>query len=538
MQNELLLKELTENYAAKLFYFCLKKTGDSFEAEDLTSDILVNILSALQKGGSPANFPAWVWQIARNRYAAWAEKRRKERDAVTGNDIADYDVAGNETGIEDGMIREEQLTLLRRELAFISSDYRNILIAYYLENKRVRDIALATELPKGTVESKLHRARTILKEGMNMAREFGVRSYNPEDITFVNNCSAFGKFGQPWSILIHAIYKNIFLEAYGNPSTAEQLAMELGVALPYMEDELRYLTEQTFLVKYGDKYETDFPIISRDAQEKIAAKNEAFAAEITSLLERLLDTFHRACEKAGMAYYGNYVNYEDAKWTLLVRAFDWFRYQNDSRVIYRDRPDGGKWEVVGFQHTDKPSLPFVGQHGCFYTRSDLPEIDFSQFKYKHGGIDRQTPEHLSHEDGYALKLVAEGKSQECDQTALDNLLGYGYIRKDGENYVPNIMVFKGRSTDKYFRAFSPEEQAELSVLAEKITALFGELAVYSRKVTRNDLPPRLREDENLCALACGNTGFDRSDVLEQALKDGWLRYGKETSAVIGAYLVL
>ena len=39
-----LLKEFTENYMEKLFYFCLKKTGSQIEAEDLTQDI------ALQHG--------------------------------------------------------------------------------------------------------------------------------------------------------------------------------------------------------------------------------------------------------------------------------------------------------------------------------------------------------------------------------------------------------------------------------------------------------------------------------------------------------
>lgn len=538
MQNEILIRALTDEYAEKLFYFCLKKTGDSYEAEDLTSDILVNVLSALQKGVAPDCFSAYVWQIARNRYAAWADRRRREREAVTGTDIAEYEIADGETGIEEQTIHSEQLALLRRELAFISSDYRSILIAYYLENKRVRDIASATGLPKGTVESKLHRARMILKEGMNMAREFGVRSYNPEEITFVNNCKSFGDLGQPWSILNHAMYKNIFLQAYNNPSTVEELALELGVALPYMEDELKFLVEQTFLVKNGDKYETDFPIISRETQEKIADKNAAFTEEITSLLEKLLDTFHNACAKAGNSYYGEYVSYEDAKWTLLIRAFDWFRYLHDTRFVYRDRPNGGNWEIIGYQTTNRPRLPFVGQHGCFSTRDDLPQIAFSQFKYQHGGIDRQTPEHLSHEDGYALKLVAEGKWQECDANALNDLLEYGYIRKNGEAYVPNILVFEGYGSDQQFGSFSEEEQTEITMLSEKLKTAFEELSAFSRKLTHDDLPARFREDMNLCAIVCGSTGFDRSNVLEQAIADGWLKHDEQTSKAIGAYLVL
>ena len=53
---ERLIGEFAENYTEKLFYFCLKKTGNSYEAEDLASDIILNILSALDKGTIPTSF--------------------------------------------------------------------------------------------------------------------------------------------------------------------------------------------------------------------------------------------------------------------------------------------------------------------------------------------------------------------------------------------------------------------------------------------------------------------------------------------------
>lgn len=71
------------------------------------------------------------------------------------------------------MIHTEQMALLRRELVFIKSDYRNTVVAYYIENKNVREIAESLSLPINTVKSRLLRAREILKEGMDMAREFG-----------------------------------------------------------------------------------------------------------------------------------------------------------------------------------------------------------------------------------------------------------------------------------------------------------------------------------------------------------------------------
>lgn len=45
-----LINEFTENYMEKLFYFCLKKTGNNVEAEDLTQDIALQIITALNRG--------------------------------------------------------------------------------------------------------------------------------------------------------------------------------------------------------------------------------------------------------------------------------------------------------------------------------------------------------------------------------------------------------------------------------------------------------------------------------------------------------
>ena len=60
---DMLINEFTENYMEKLFYFCLKKTGSNIEAEDLTQDIALQIVTALNKGTLPINFSAWVWQM-------------------------------------------------------------------------------------------------------------------------------------------------------------------------------------------------------------------------------------------------------------------------------------------------------------------------------------------------------------------------------------------------------------------------------------------------------------------------------------------
>ncbi len=214
-----LINEFAEHYMEKLFYFCLKKTGNNIEAEDLTQDIALQIITALNKGTIPASFSAWVWQIARNRYSVWAKEKHNRNESVTGSDISDYEIEDESENILDEMIHTEQMALLRRELAFIKSDYRNIVVAYYIENRSIRDIASSLSLPTNTVKSRLFRAREILKEGMDMAREFGKLSYNPENISFIDN-GLHGANHEPWNYISRSLCKNILLAAYRNPATA------------------------------------------------------------------------------------------------------------------------------------------------------------------------------------------------------------------------------------------------------------------------------------------------------------------------------
>ena len=167
----LLIHNLIHDYAEKLFYFCLKKTSNNYAAEDLASDILLNIITALDKGIVPEHFSAWVWQIARNRYSVWAGKKHKQNTSESAADIEELEIEDRTAVPEDVLIHKDQLLLLRREMSFISSNYRDIVVAYYFQGIKISDIALSLNLPEGTVMAKLHRARNILKEGMRIWRK-------------------------------------------------------------------------------------------------------------------------------------------------------------------------------------------------------------------------------------------------------------------------------------------------------------------------------------------------------------------------------
>ena len=156
---EVLMEQYASDYMEKVYYFCLRKCGDPFEAEDLASEITYEIMAALRKGTLPQNFAGWVWRIARNRYSRWADAKNRRSQLISGDELP------AEPGIpdEDDGTDPERLNTLRRELAFIREDYRRVLVAHYIDDRPVQDIADELGVPRSTVLSKLHRARGLCR---------------------------------------------------------------------------------------------------------------------------------------------------------------------------------------------------------------------------------------------------------------------------------------------------------------------------------------------------------------------------------------
>ena len=520
-----LMNEFAENYMEKIFYFCLKKTGDRYEAEDLTQDIALQILSSLHSGIIPTSFSAWIWQIARNRYSLWAARKHNKNESVTGSDIGDYEIEDESENLLYETIHAEEMSLLRRELAFIKSDYRNIVIAYYIENKSVREIASALSLPENTVKSRLFRAREILKEGMDMAREFGVRSYKPEEVNFCNNCSRPGDKNQPYSVMEHKLYQNIMLEAYGNPSTAEELSIELGVALPYMENELEWLTRETFLTKTDNKYQTSFPIVSREAQEETHIAWLTAAPAIAKSLSSIVDRLNAALK----CFYGSNIDYESAKWTLLMLAFDHFMHRKPKLRNWTSRPDNGCWDMIGYQQCSINEPNFVGNHGSNY--------GFEHFRYEFDGIASRTPSFLSDEESKLLFDIASGNDPDhIDSEIAERMKHYGYLIETEGTYAAAFVILNVEEIKKAVQNLDASARSELEEAANRAQKLMKDLFDEIEKIVQKDLPEIFSEDNFLLRLAVSACYFRRGYVMSEALNSGYLTPADQLSRAIGAYI--
>ncbi len=496
--------EFTEQYMEKIFYFCLKKTGNSHHAEDLSQDIALSVFSELRKERSIEFFPAWVWKIARNRYSKWAEHKHHQLDSESTLE-AESEQMGEDSP-EASLIHKEDIFLLRRELAFISSNYRDILVAYYIEERSVGEIAGTLSLPKGTVQSKLFRARTILKEGMTMARKFGTRSYNAEDIRF--SASGNQPSGLPWSAVERKIPKNIILEAGNNPSTVEELSMALGIAVPYMEEEVELLRKATLLKKLGDKYITNFFIMSRECQEAIYSSLCKNSQVRSDLADRIANDLIPEIRRLGAVK--TEMSDHDIKWWAFLYVLDICRERLELTNLMKlpPRENGETWGFVGYEICELPKKYSVEQNGNLSKTADF-------WAYHIGGCNLKN--HMLGSDGAALmaellltkKKISKLSDAEKAIWNHNHMASFAHVGAE-DTLIPDILVFEKGVLQKLRDVISahvcyPDLMETLKKDAEQIKSV---LKSFSTEVLREQLD--FYVNMQLCAMR----GMGIRDELE------------------------
>ena len=482
-----LIKDFSDNYMEKLFYFSLKKTGNHTDAEDLTQDIILQVITAFSKGILPVNLPAWIWQIARNRYSLWAKEKHKKSISVSGSDISDYEIEDISKNVLDEMIYAEQLALLRRELAFIKRDYRDILVAYYIENKSIKEIADIVSLSQNAVKQKLFRARQLLKEGMDMAREFGKRSYKPEGIIFA--ASGNQPTGLPWNVVQRKIPKNILLQANNNPSTLEELSIELGIALPYMEEEVEILHKATLLEKHGDKYITNFFILDKECLLEVYDILKSEALERSRLLNEFMDEKMSDIRALGIAE--AHIDNNAIRWWLVPDCIDdLIENTNKEQTIYTPpkRANGECWGFVGYEMVELPEATMCGHNG-----SGQPNSRFWAYKYGSYSMQEQVGE-PAYEEAMLLCDCIRNRRNTATFSDSEKLIwkyiNGKYIHSDENgNTVPDILVFENGSYEKIHEIF--KEHRNYESLLQNTTRAYNAIEAlfkkYSHRVLHDSL---------------------------------------------------
>lgn len=150
---------LAERWHGKLVGHAWRLTGDPDMARDAAQGAWVEIVRGLHRLADERAFPAWAYRIVSRRCAKQigAAVRRRELEAkVTAEPQAD--AAGPEEAIDSAR--------LRSAIARLPVEQRSAIALFYLEEMSVAEVAVALDVPTGTVKTRLMHARRKLRDAM------------------------------------------------------------------------------------------------------------------------------------------------------------------------------------------------------------------------------------------------------------------------------------------------------------------------------------------------------------------------------------
>ena len=264
----------------KVFFYCVKRCNSRIDAEDLSQDILLDIMININKGIKIENFDYYIWQICKNHYSKYVARKVKDRENVMSIEVIDE--PGNDFSLLDKFINSERVAMLNAAIKLLSSDYSEILYSYYVEDKTLSFIANKMNLPLGTVKRRLFDMRNKLKEYLKMERLNGRKAFVPKEY---QPHRSGGANLNPEDYTYGLIEQNLLLHSYDNPCSLEDYAIEMGISLPYIENIVNSLEHATLLIKdENGKYLTNFIMVDKNIDRKVLILIKQKANEYTKLL--------------------------------------------------------------------------------------------------------------------------------------------------------------------------------------------------------------------------------------------------------------
>ncbi len=160
-------------YGSEIFSFCRYLTGSVQEGEELYQDVFLCALELEARGKQGDNPKSYLLSIAIN---LWKNKRRKYawRKRILNMDSLEEmeEVYGEQQAISYGetlqpeavVLLREQASLVRKHLAELPEKYKLPLYLYFAAELSIKEMAICLKVPEGTVKSRLHRAKQLMKE--------------------------------------------------------------------------------------------------------------------------------------------------------------------------------------------------------------------------------------------------------------------------------------------------------------------------------------------------------------------------------------
>ena len=535
------------DYAEYLLKLALKKTGTFEQAEDLVSETLISAIAAISGKKEIENLQAYLSGILNHKHNDFL-RSKYSKPTISYGVIPRFDFESREESVLDSLIKKEDGENVRRIIAQLSKNYREVLVRHYIHGQNVQSIADELKINANTVKSRLNTARMNVKSEMEKKdmEKYEKQSYEPEQLDIwvyggmEQNCPAF--FTSNWT---RRIQQNILIIAYKKPLTITEISQGLGIAAAYIEPVVEELLSYDFMERVGDKVFTSFVIFSQEEKDRAYDLDKAVAEKYAEKMWPVLETY---LEKIRTKEYYKKLN-ERQKASLLQFSAIFMIHQAVREIKARkiDEPNDDLFDVkrksgwhgyaYGFSSPldYKPDWDYVTGHslcklnGChslstgiyknmeevrFYAYDVAAGMTWSQWRPLSDLQFLKVMYALYTEEDDDIPLIAP---EFFDTEVISRYEKYNYIAKHSENkrMVLNLPVLSEEDSDELFKEIYHEGILDF---AKQFNSELEELMVNPVEI-----PKHLKDKvpETLKYQQCGDAFV--MAMIYQGAWNGWYK---------------
>jgi RNA polymerase sigma-70 factor, ECF subfamily len=166
--------QVFRDFAPRVYNLARRMLGNDADAEDVTQDVLLQVVRKLDTFRGESAFPTWLHRVTVNAALAHRRKRanREQRhaieplDEVLSNGHPGYTMKRWSVSPDQPILDAEQHRLIEEAVARLPEVYRDIYVLADVEGLPNAEIAEMLELSVPAVKSRLHRARLMMRDAL------------------------------------------------------------------------------------------------------------------------------------------------------------------------------------------------------------------------------------------------------------------------------------------------------------------------------------------------------------------------------------
>ena len=497
-------REKVARMSKSIFQYCLSRTSSYQESEDLSQEILLTLCESIENLREEKAFYAFVWRTADNILKGWYRNKDKHNTVLLDDTISDNWWENFEAQAQEN----EQLALLTRELALLSSNYRRVMVAYYIDGLSVGDISARFSLTQSMVKYLLFQSRNRIKEGITMERNFGELSYRPVELI----PRSWGKFNVFYDMFKSRVKQNIVMACYYEKQTEEQISLQTGVPTAYLENEIAQLLEHELLLEKNGYYLSNIVIVTQKMMNEIYEVHKASIHETAELIRSFIDSSIDDVRAVG--FYGSDMPLNSMKWFLVSQLLH-LAYIDflQEKLTFGDRDSypEDKFGQKGYRWLSEKSE----YHDIYMFRTsrrdDSEKADIVLWDVDVNGEPVCLKMNKLHET-MLIELLTEQPSSESDKLICAELLNNNFAIKTDTGIQPNFPCLTVEQTSKLGDLIVPVAQ---EICSQALVRLDG-----IKRIMAEHTPDHLLDYAE--KVAPGEILPETSAVMRELCESGWL----------------